>query len=65
MGRASSTYGEKIMHVGFWCESQKEGLGRTRDIVGKIILRSILEKYDWLVWTRLIWLRTGTSGGLL
>jgi hypothetical protein len=25
----------------------------------------ILEKWDKVVWTRLIWLRIGTSGGLL
>jgi hypothetical protein len=30
-----------------------------------IILRWILETYDGVVWTGLIWLRMGTSGGLL
>jgi hypothetical protein len=28
-------------------------------------LRRILEKWDGMVWTGLIWLRIGTSGGLL
>jgi hypothetical protein len=32
---------------------------------GRIILRWILERYDGMVWTGLIWLRIGTSGGLL
>jgi hypothetical protein len=32
---------------------------------GRIIFNWILRKYDGAVWTRLIWLRTGTSGGLL
>jgi hypothetical protein len=29
------------------------------------ILKWILEKQDGVIWTRLIWLRMGTSGGLL
>jgi hypothetical protein len=32
---------------------------------GRIILKFILERWDGAVWTRLIWLRTGTCGGLL
>jgi hypothetical protein len=35
------------------------------DIVGRVILRWILEKCDRVVWTGYIWLRIGTSGGLL
>jgi hypothetical protein len=35
------------------------------DVGGKMILRWILEKWDGVVWTELIWLRIGTSGGLL
>jgi hypothetical protein len=30
-----------------------------------ILLRWILERYDGVVWTGLIWLRIGTSGGPL
>jgi hypothetical protein len=29
----------------------------------KIILKLMLEKYNEVVWTRLIWLRIGASGG--
>jgi hypothetical protein len=36
-----------------------------RDVIGRIILEWILERYDGVVWTGLIWLRIGTSGGLL
>jgi hypothetical protein len=35
------------------------------DIGGKTILKWILERQDGLVWIGLIWLRIGTSGGLL
>jgi hypothetical protein len=32
---------------------------------GKILLEWILEKYGEKVWTGFMWLRIGTSGGLL
>ena len=32
---------------------------------GRIILKWILEKWDVGAWTRSIWLRIGTGGGLL
>jgi len=32
---------------------------------GTIILRRIFRKLDVVAWTRLIWLRIGTGGGLL
>jgi hypothetical protein len=52
-------------HIVFW-ESQK---GRHHledlDIGGRIILRCILEKHDKVIWTGLIWLRTGICGELL
>jgi hypothetical protein len=31
----------------------------------KIILKTILEKYNGMVWTRLFWLRIGANEGLL
>jgi hypothetical protein len=34
-------------------------------IGGRIILEWVLGKYGWRVWTGCIWLRIGTSGGLL
>jgi hypothetical protein len=30
-----------------------------------ILLKYVLEKYDGLIWTRLIWLRRRTSGGFV
>jgi hypothetical protein len=41
-----------------WWDSQKE---RDLDIDKRIILRWILEIYDGLVWSGLIWLRRGTG----
>jgi hypothetical protein len=35
------------------------------DVGGRIILRRILERSDGVVWTGFIWLKIGTSGGLL
>ena len=50
----------------FWWESLKERDHlEYLDVDGKTILKSILKKYDWSVWTGLIWLRTGTSGSLM
>jgi hypothetical protein len=35
------------------------------DVGGRVILSWILEKSDGVIWTGSIWLRIGTSGGLL
>jgi hypothetical protein len=35
------------------------------DADGRIILKSILKKWDDRMWTGVIWLRIETSGGLL
>jgi hypothetical protein len=54
------------MHTGFWWESQKErDHYEDQGVGGWIILKRILERQDGVVWTGLIWLRIGTSGGLL
>jgi hypothetical protein len=54
------------MHIGYWCESHKEiDHQEDQNIGGWIILRWILERKYGLVWTRLVWLRIGTSGRLL
>jgi hypothetical protein len=54
------------MHVTFWSASLKgrdhlEDLG----VDEKRILERTLEELGGNVWTGCIWLRTGTSGGLL
>jgi hypothetical protein len=60
-------YGFQIgTHIGFWWESQKErDHYEDLDLGGRIKLRWILERSDGVLWTALIWLRIGTSGGLL
>jgi hypothetical protein len=53
------------MHMGFWSESQKEGDHRKDlDVGGRIILKWIVEKSGWVLWTGVIRLKVGTSGGL-
>jgi hypothetical protein len=47
------------MHVGYWWESQKKR--PRRRWVDKIKI----EREDGMVWTGSMWLRIGTSGGLL
>jgi hypothetical protein len=51
------------MHVGYWWENRKRPLGRsTRRWVDNIKMDL---RDDGVVWTGLIWLRIGTSEGLL
>jgi hypothetical protein len=54
------------MHIGCWWESQKERHHLEDQDVGEwTILKLILRRYDGMEWIGLIWLRIGTSGGLL
>jgi hypothetical protein len=52
--------------MGFLWEKQKErDHWEDLDTCGRIILKYILEIYDWVVWTGFIWLRIRTSGWFL
>jgi len=63
MGGARSTYGASrgVYRILMGKPEGKRPLG----IRGKIILRCILKKGDLRAWTGSIWLRIGTSGGLV
>jgi hypothetical protein len=53
------------MHIVFWFENM-EGRDYPEDLGmgGKITLEWIVGKQGVKLWTRFIWLRIGTSGGL-
>jgi hypothetical protein len=52
--------------MGYWWKIQKKrDHWEDQDVGGWTILKWILEIYDGMVWIGLIWLRIGTSGGLL
>jgi hypothetical protein len=54
------------MHIAYWWESQKErDHWQNQDVRGWTILKWILERYDGVIWIGLIWIRIGTSGGLV
>jgi hypothetical protein len=54
------------MHIIFWLEYLK-GRDHSEDlgVNGSIILDCLLRKYGGKLWIEYIWLRIGTSGGLL
>jgi hypothetical protein len=52
--------------MGYWWEGQRErGLKEDQDVSGWIILVRILERWDGVMWTGLVWLRIGTGGELV
>jgi hypothetical protein len=54
------------MHIGYWWEIQKKrDHWEDQDVGGWTILKGILERWDGMVWIGSIWLRIGTSGGVL
>jgi hypothetical protein len=54
------------MHTKFWSINLKgRDHAQDLDIDGKIIFEWILGKYGAKMWTGFIWLRIGTSGGIL
>jgi hypothetical protein len=65
MGRTRSTHGgEKECIEDFGGKARRDHY-EDLDVGGRIILKWILERQDEMVWTGLIWLRIGTSGGPL
>jgi hypothetical protein len=58
--------GRREILVVYWWESQEErDHWEDQDVCGWIILKGRVERYEGMVWTGSIWLRIGTSGGLL
>jgi hypothetical protein len=56
--------GRRGMHIGFWWEREMErDHQEDQDVGGWTNIKMDLR--DGMVWTGSIWLRTGTSGGLL
>jgi hypothetical protein len=56
---------EMRMHAKFWLESLKvRDHSEDLSVDWKIILKRILGKYDLKMFTGLIWLKIGASGGL-
>jgi hypothetical protein len=58
--------GIRGMNMGYWSENQKErDHWEHQDVSGYTILKWIVERYDGIIWIGSIWLRIGTSRGLL
>jgi hypothetical protein len=58
--------GRRGILIDYWWESRKErDHCEDQDVGGWIILGSILESWDGVMWTGLVWLRIGTGGELL
>jgi hypothetical protein len=54
------------MHIGYWWEIRKKrDHWEDQDVGGWTIIKWILERQDGMVRIESIWLRIGTSGGLL
>jgi hypothetical protein len=67
MGEAFSAHGGRLqMSTKYWLESLK-GRNRSEDlgVDGRRKIKCILGKYSWRVWIGFMWLRIGTTDGLL
>jgi hypothetical protein len=54
------------MHIGFWSGdlNERDHLDDL-DVEGRMMLKWILRKWDEEAWTRLLWIRIRTGGGIL
>jgi hypothetical protein len=57
--------GRRGKYIGCWWERQSERGHREDQDVGGWILGQILERWNGVMWTGLVWLRIGTGGELL
>jgi hypothetical protein len=56
-------WGRREIFIDYWQESQRErDCEKDQDVSGWIILGWLLEKWDWVMWTGLIGLRTMNVG---
>jgi hypothetical protein len=51
--------------IDYWWENQRERDPGRQDVGGCVKLGWILESWDGVMWTGLVWLRIGTGGELL
>jgi hypothetical protein len=59
-------WGRRGTLIDYWWESQRErDQYEDQEVCGWIILESILERWDGVMWTGLVWLKIGTGGELL
>jgi hypothetical protein len=65
MGRACRTHGRKDESIQESCAKARKKDTPRKDVGGRIILKSILEKYGRVAWTGFIWLRIGSTKELL
>jgi hypothetical protein len=57
--------GRRGMYIGYWRESQKKrDHWEEQDVGGWIMLGWILERQNGMTWIGLMWLKTGTKGGV-
>jgi hypothetical protein len=56
--------GRRGTRIGYWWESQEKERWEGEDVGEWIILGWILERWDVVMCTGMIWPWTGTSGGL-